>query len=413
MAFLVGLNTGRDTMISHGTALSVVSDNIANTNTVGFKANRAEFSDLLAESIGGLYNTSGLTPGNGATCAIRTINTQGTIEMTNSQYDFAINGNGYFIIQDPQNGMVYTRAGNFTTDSEGYLVNNLGQYILGYEPGGATLTPLRVSGLTIEPTPSSLVNIALNLNSETGIVNGLPTQPVTYEELASDSSYKTYATIVDSLGKKQSVNLYFFKTGNMEWEVQAYASDESLGGTTQEPVLLGSTTLTFPMQAGNSTNVLNIAPNWSGAGAAPLAIDFSGSHSFANASAVNSIYADGAVGGTMESISCKENGEIWGYLNTGGSKLIAELAIATFTNPESLHRIGENKYIPGTSTSAVTIGRAQTNGAGSIKGAALEVSTVDMAGQFVDLIRFQRGYQAGSKIVTTLSELIHTTLQVL
>ncbi|MDR2338141.1 MAG: flagellar hook protein FlgE [Deltaproteobacteria bacterium] len=412
MTFMVGFNTGRDAMISHSLALSSISDNIANTNTVGFKSQRAEFADLLAESVGGLYHTSGLTPGNGALISnIATINTQGTIEMTNREYDFAISGNGYFVVQAANGAQYYTRAGNFTIDNEGYLVTTDGYQVLGYEPGSNTLTPLLVSGINIEPTPTDKVSMLGTLDSSIGLVTP-PVDPATYSDLQATASFYSYANIVTSLGEKKTINLYYFQTNNMQWEVQAYATDVDLGGVTQKPVLLNSITLNFPL-TNDQANIMQVNPIWNGVASSSIEIDFNGFTSFANTSYVSQLTVNGFAGGTLDNIGVTDHGEIYGYLNNGGSALIGEFALATFVNPGSLQRIGTNNYIVSYNTAEVSIDRATVDGRGTISGGALEVSNVDMAEQFVDLIRYQRGYQAGSQIVKTLSDLVHTTLEIL
>jgi flagellar hook protein FlgE len=412
MAFMVGFNTGKDTMISHGLALSAVSDNLANSNTVGFKTQRAEFADLLSDYVGGLYHTSGLNPGHGALVSnVATIDRQGAIEMTNREYDLAISGNGYFVLQSQDGNQYYTRAGNFTIDDDGYLITIDGYKVLGYNPGENALIPLQVSGVDIEPTPTDNVAMQGILDSSSRIVP-LPPTTATYDELQESASFYSYASVVSSLGERKTLNMYYFKTDNMEWEVQIYATDSDLGGTTQDPVLLGSTTLNFPL-TNNPANTIQINPTWNNVTSSPIDIDFNGFTSFASTSYISKLDINGFAGGTLDKIGVNDHGEIYGYLNNGASALIGELALATFVNPGSLQRVGTNNYMEGINTSGVSIDRATVDGRGTIRGGALEVSNVDMAEQFVDLIRYQRGYQAGSQIVKTLSDLVHTTLQIL
>ena len=411
MSFLVGLNTGRDTMISHGLALSAVSDNIANVNTVSFKTNRPEFADIIAESIGGLYSTPGMAPGNGAQVTmLARMNHQGTIEVTNREYDFAIDGNGYFVTQAQDGTIYYTRAGNFSVDSEGYLVTLEGAKVLGYAPGGNTLQSLIVKGLVVQPRATENVKVTGTLNASSAITT-LPAQPVSYQDLAATASFQSFGQIYDSQGQIRDVSFYYFKTADFTWEVQAYVDGKDLGGTPNQPVLLGSTTLNFPL--GSSGNTIAFGTTWGNGATSHVTVDFSGFFTFSEPSNVSSITADGFAGGTVESIRVSDTGVIWGYLNTGVATVIGEFALTTFENPDSLQRIGNNRYIMGYDTVIASVGRPGSEGRGQLKGQMLELSNVDMAGQFIDLIRFQRGYQAGSKIVQTLSDLIHTTLNIL
>ena len=406
----VGLNTGRDTMITHGLALSTVSDNIANSNTVGFKSNRPEFADLIAESIGGLYSTPGMSPGNGAVITtLATMNNQGVLEVTGREYDFAVDGNGYFITQTLDGTMYYTRAGNFAVDSEGYLVTLDNSRVLGYAPGGNTLQPLIVHGLVIEPQATGNITMAGTLNSSSPTVT-LPTQPVSYHDLASSASFHSFAQVYDSQGQPRNIDFYYFKTGDFTWEVQMYVDDGDLGGTANEPVLMGSTTLNFPL-SGNNSLTLNAA--WGNGATSNVNINLDGYFSFAEPSNMFSLNSDGFPGGVVESIRVTDTGVIYGYLNTGTATIIGEFALITFENPGSLQRIGTNRYIEGYDTVIASIGRPGIEGRGQLKGQTLETSNVDLTEQFVELIRFQRGYQAGSKVVQTLSDLIHTTLNIL
>ena len=407
---LVGLNTGRDTMISHGLALATVSDNIANSNTVGFKTNRAEFADLLAESIGGLYSTPGMSPGNGAlVTAIARMNHQGILEMTGREYDFAIDGKGYFITQATDGTTYYTRAGNFLIDAEGYLVTLENAKVLGYAPGGATLQPLQVNGVIVPPQATTTVTMAGTLSSASPNV-ALPVQPTTYSDLSSSASFHSFAQVFDSQGQLRTLDFYYFKTADFTWEVQMYADAKDLGGVSGEPVLMGSATLNFPLAAGNTMS-LNTA--WANGATSNINFDLDGYFSLSGPSAMFSLYADGFAGGVVESIRVTDTGVIYGYLNTGTAAIIGEFALVNFENPDSLQRIGTNRYIAGYDTVIASIGRPGDEGRGQMKGRTLELSNVDMAGQFVELIRFQRGYQAGSKVVQTLSELIHVTLNIL
>ena len=409
MSFIVGLNTGRDAMMTHGLALAAVSDNIANTNTISFKTQRPEFADLIAESIGGLYSTPGMSPGHGVQVStIAMMNHQGTLELTNREYDFAIDGNGYFITQMQDGTTYYTRAGNFSVDSDGYLVTLEGAKVLGYAPGGNTLQPLQVKGFSVLPQATTNVKISGTLDATAGITT-LPMPPASYQDLATNASFHSFAQIYDSQGQVRDLDFYYFKLADNTWEVQMYVDGRNTGGTPNEPVLMGSTTLNFPV----ANNTISLNATWGNGATSNVNIDFSNFLNLAVPSNISQVSADGFAGGTVTGIRVSDTGAILGYLDTGIATIIGEFALVTFENPDSLQRVGKNRYIAGGNTVISSTGRPGADGRGQLKGSTLELSNVDMAGQFVELIRFQRGYQAGSKIVQTLSDLIQTTLNIL
>ena len=414
MDLLSGLYCGRESLITHGNALAVVSDNVANANTVGFKTDRTEFSDVLAESLGCVYSPQ-FSSGNGvAANDVVTLFSQGPIEQTDEQYDFAIEGDGFFVVRNG-NEEYYTRAGNFLLDADGNLVTRTGESVMGYLGSDTTtLTPIKIQSGMVAAAPSALVTLKGNLDA-TNEISTVPAGAATYGQISSAANFHTVTTVFDSQGIKRDVDLYFFKTGVNTWTATAYGDGGDLGGTPGTPQQLGSTTMSFQpdgTQGTGATTALSITPAWSGSGGSTVSIDLSGMAQFGSASALTSVTADGSSAGNIVGFEVDKSGLITGRLDSGSAITLGTVALAKFVNNQSLQKIGDNKFQATEYSSAANIGVGNTQGRGTIKNGALENSSVDTASEFIDVIRYQRGYQAGSQVVKTMNELISTTLEI-
>ena len=414
MDLLTGLYAGRESLISHGSALATLSDNIANSNTTAFKSERTEFSGLLSNALGGVYSPT-MSYGNGvAVDGTKTNLAQGPIEDTGQNLDFAIEGDGYFVLSDGTTNY-YTRAGNFKSDASGKLVTESGLNVMGYLPSAPeTLTTLSVNNTFVDATATSLMTLTGNL-SVSSAVTSVPAGAQTYEELSSAANFHTVASLYDSLGVNHDVDMYFYKTGTNAWQVQAYCDASETGGTAGVPAQIGSTTLSFPTDGkfpeGTAVE-MQLSGAWTGAANSAVTVDLSGMRQVGGSSALNSIAADGNPSGTITGIEVDQNGQIVGTLDGGGQTVLGTIALAKFVNPDSLDKLGDNLYQAGEESSAVAIGNPNSDGRGIVQNGELEQSNVDQASEFVNVIRYQRGYQAGSQVIQTMNELLNTTLQI-
>ena len=412
---LTGLYAGRESVISHGIAISTVADDIANTNTPGFKSQRIDFADLYAQAEGSLFGNP-LAPGNGVSAADKKVmhNIQGSIDDTGRDLDFALDGSGFFMLSDGTN-QFYTRAGNFKTDSAGNIVNDSGYQLLAVVTEGGAPTALNVNTNSTGATPTTTMSLSGNLNG--GLPDSpAPANPASFSELNTGAALKGTVVVTDSLGGEHNVAVYFHKTANLNFTVQAYVDAGETGGVAGTPQLVGQSTIAFGQDGvitagGAPPATLSIA--WSnGAAASTIAADFSGFTGYVSTSNLNSVAADGVPNGEIQGYQLDSEGNFNAVLDNGQNLFLGRLSIAKFNNPDSLERRGSTIFAEGPDTSEVSVGFAGQGGRGSTRGAALEASTVDTASEFVDLIRYQRGYQAGSKVISTISQLLEQTIQI-
>ncbi|HMO17433.1 MAG TPA: flagellar hook protein FlgE [Oligoflexia bacterium] len=416
MRLETGMRAGRESLMAHGTALNVVADNLANVNTTGYKNNRLEFADIFAQGQGNLFGGP-LQTGNGVqgTDVYAMHNLQGTVEQTGRELDAAIQGKGWFVVQDGER-QYYTRAGNFTANSEGFLVTGSGKQVLGYTAESPDVpVPINVRNAVGTARPTETVALNGNLDAVSPIVNPVPGAGATFREMGEAASFTTSFQVVDSLGAERSISLFFYRTANLTWNVQAAVDGASVGGEAGVPVIVGNGQIVVDgtgRQAEGVENILQATPAW-GDGAAPgnIGINLAGFTGFASPSSMSGITADGIRAGNLTGVSIDQQGNVIAIMDSGAEVPTAQLALADFQSPDGLERFG-NTYFRATDASGqAKLVRPNTEGLGTIQGGALETSTVDPAREFIGLIQFQQGYRAGSQVIQTLSELISSTIQ--
>jgi flagellar hook protein FlgE len=416
MRLETGMRAGRESLMTHGTALNVVADNLANVNTTGYKANRLEFADILAGSKGNIFGGP-LETGNGVQGidVFAMHNIQGSVEQTGRELDAAIQGKGWFVVQDGEN-QLYTRAGNFSANAEGFLTTPSGKQVLGYTAESPdTPVPINVRNAVGTAQASGVATLTGNLDAVAPLVAAVPPAGSTFQEMSEAASYVTSFNVVDSLGADRSVSLFFYRTANLTWNVQAAVDGASVGGEAGTPVIVGNGQVqvdpTGVQQAG-AENIIQITPAWGdGAAAGAVGVDLSGFTGFASPSVMSGVTVDGVRSGNLTGISIDAQGNVIAIMDSGSEVPTAQLALAEFSSPDGLDRIGDNYFQATNASGDATVGRPGAEGLGSVQGGALEVSTVDQAKEFVGLIQLQQGYRAGSQVIQTLSELISATIQ--
>lgn len=393
MAIISSLYTGVSGLSANGTAMSIIGDNIANTNTVGFKASRASFGDILSQNLVG--SSGEFQIGRGAMLMeVSPVFTQGSFQTTDSGLDMAIDGDGFFMVKDPNGANFYTRAGHFSVDKNGYLVNPQGYKVQGYlasQQGTITggVGEISLSSSFIPPVASTKADITANLNAS----DALPAIPFDPTDSAS-YNFSTGITIYDSLGDGHMENLYFRKTGVGTWDV--YAPGSTSGNTA-----VGS--LAFDAN-GNLTAGSPVSATFSYSGA--VSFDLSSSTQYASASTILSQNQNGYPSGALKSVSINQTGIVNGLFSNGMTRAVGQIALANFQNLNGLTKYGGNLYAANLDSGQATIGVPGTGGYGRVLSNSLELSNVDLAREFVDMITIQRGYQANSKIITTSDEML-------
>jgi flagellar hook protein FlgE len=420
MSIIRTMTTGASGMRAESEALSVVSDNIANVNTIGFKRSRAVFEDVLGRSVmgGNAIPTAG---GGSRVSHITQMWTQGALVTTGAPTDLALSGDGFFVVKGGVDGVdsqFYTRAGQFHVDANGFVVNADGLRVQGYQADdsggiGATMGDLQVDGMSLPATPTDIVQMGANLSADP------VTTPITWDLANPAGDASATVTFYDSLGQAHEGTVWFINNGGGNWDYHVTVDGgEVTGGTAGTPFQGASGSLTFNTDGSLQTETPGPS-TWDFVGAATgQTIDFDfgtsiteggtgfgGTTQLAGDSSVLMTRQDGFSGGTVQGIRVEADGTITGVFGNGQDRALGRVAVAAFGSNDGLARAGHNLWAETQASGEVLLGEAGTGGRGSIVSGALESSNVDLGSEFVDLISFQRGFSANSKIITTADEM--------
>ena len=416
--------------------LKVTGNNIANASTNGFKSSRAEFADVYATSLGGVSNTA--VGGGVRLSSVAQQFSQGNIEFTNNNLDLAINGEGFFVLSDGGTN-IYTRAGSFGIDREGYVVNASGQRLQVFSPIGNTntfntgsLNDLRIS-LT-EGAPQATVDVDLAINLDAGDTSAGATAASTAAAIAAFSpsnaatyDYSTSFTVFDSLGTEHTATTYYLKDPNAAntWYSWLYVDDGS--GTAQNVTFNGGAdsyaTLVFntdgSLDTVNSSGTAGVIDydNLSLAGttgAAPLALDldYNDMTQYGSDFAVNGLSQDGFSTGRLTGLDISDTGVVSARYTNGQSTALGKIALANFPNVQGLRQLGDTNWAETFASGDRLVGEAGTASFGLVQSGALEASNVDIAEQLINLITAQRNFQANSQVISTADTVTQTIINI-
>ncbi|WP_340649525.1 flagellar hook protein FlgE [Pseudoxanthomonas winnipegensis] len=387
--------------------LNVVSNNIANSNTTGFKSSRAEFGDVFAASV---YGVSSNATGAGARLQrVAQQFTQGNIDFTGNSLDMAVSGQGFFTLSD--NGTtVYSRAGNFSTDASGYVVNPSGQRLQVFAPNddGTTFNTGKLSDLQLAtgdapPKVTTKVQASVTLPGDATAPTNSPfnaADPTTYSQTTS-------LTVYDSLGAAHTQSLYFSKTANAnEWTVQTQIDGVSVGGA-QTLTYDSSGALVSPA---NGQLALPAYTPPGGAGAMALSLDLSKSAQYGQKFAVSALNQDGYGTGSLSGISVSSEGVVQASYSNGVTKAIGQVALSSFASPQGLQQKGDNAFAETFASGQAVRGAAGTSDFGLVQGGALEASNVDQTAELVNMISAQRNFQANAQMIQTQDQITQTII---
>jgi flagellar hook protein FlgE len=387
---------------NHQIRMDVIGNNIANVNTIGFKGSRVNFQDILSQTIQGASapqgNRGGTNPmqvGLGvAIASIDTIFTDGSTQTTGKQTDLALQGQGFFVINDGAKSY-YTRAGNFDFDTAGnYIVPGTGLKVQGWManaagvvntngPTGNIVVPV---GTSMAASATTTLDYTKNLNAEATVI------PVT--------SYQNSVTVYDSLGTDHLINVTFTKTGANAWSWSATTTDTTIGGLPAVGTVNFGPTGAFALQTGGP--LVLTAP---GANNLNIVMNFSGMTQYAGESTVTGT-GNGYTSGALENVVIDTSGVLTGKYSNGRSQALAQVSLATFNNPGGLIKAAENMYEESNNSGNAQVGTAASGGRGKIAPGTLEMSNVDLSAEFTNMIVTQRGFQANSKIITPSDEML-------
>lgn len=405
---------------AYQTALGVIGNNIANANTTGYKASRAQFSDLLVQTLEGASAPTGTSGGTdplqiGAGVivgGVLNIMTQGAIEPTGRSSDIAIQGEGFYVLSNGES-QIYTRVGSFELDADGNLVDSgTGFKVQGVN--GDITVPLGSNAATM----TTEVELAGNLNANAA---DDPLTPLPEDESTLDTSF----FIIDSLGGKHQMDVTFSLPGSANTGLWDYSIAAASGaGMTGTMVGGASGQITF----GSGGSILSISgpgaasgsfffdpQNAAGSGGTgqEFTIDFFAITGFAAFSNVAMKQQDGVPPGALSSFNIGSDGKVNGIFSNGLVQEIDTLKLATFSNPAGLLRLANGQFVETPNSGVAQFGTAGTGGRGTFVAGALEQSNVDLGNELVNLIIAQRGYEANAKTISVANEVQQTTLNLL
>jgi len=395
---------------SSSTALNTIANNLSNMNTTAFKSQDVSFSDLFYQQIGSSGSGDPLELGAGTQVAATSTDfTEGSINSTGNATDVALDGNGFFVLQDG-GSTLYTRDGSFALSSTGALTSQAGLQVMGYPAvngvvnTNAPLTPIQIPvGQVEQPAATGNFSMTANLDASAAVGTSVPAQ----------------ITLYDSLGVSHAATVNFTKTGANTWD---YSVSLPAGDATGGANLTG--TLTFDSN-GNLTapaaNVAGISFTGLADGASNMTLNWNlyGSNNqptltqFSATSDVSATSQDGYTSGQYTGFTIDSNGLVSAKFSNGQSSSVGQLALANVTNAEGLQILGGNNYETTLASGSASIGVAGSGGLGALQDEALEQSNVNISTQFSDLIIAQQAYEASSKAVTTFDTVSQDTINMI
>ena len=405
------MRTGVSGMNAQANRLSTVADNIANSGTSGYKRSSTEFSSLIIPSTTGNYTSGGVT-----TTIRYSITQQGDLKYTTSGSDLAVNGNGFFVVQNAGGTPVLTRAGAFVPDGEGRLVNAAGFYLMGYSfangvpsvaaNGFGGLEMVSVAQLELVAVPSANGVFTANMPADAAIVPAA-NLPSTNNPAASYSA-KSSLVAYDNLGAEVILDVYYTKTAANTWEVAVYNQADA-APTTSFPygsAALNTQTLSFDPANGkltglSATNITIPVP-----GGATLDLDLAKTTQLALTYTVLDAKVDGNAPSGISGVEISADGTLYAQYENGSFRALYRIPLATVQSPDQMKVLPGNVYAQSADSGAVQIGFANEGGLGSVVSGALENSNVDIAEELTNMIESQRSYTANSKVFQTGADLM-------
>jgi len=388
----------------HQTMMDIIGNNISNINTIGYKSSSISFQNMLSQTLRGASSSGENTGGTNAIqvglgskmSSVDSNFAQGNLQSTGKVTDMAIQGEGFFILRSGA-GTFYTRAGNFSFDSSGNLVNpSDGSIVQGWiaESDGSINTNTSITDINvpidqiIEPVASTEISYGGNLPAD-AIIGDI---------------FITSIDIIDSQGSSHALTVEFTKTAANSWDWDVTAPGGAVGDGTitfdGDGVLSAVTTTVAVSYDPGGADIISITPDFGTIG------DIDGTTQFSSDSTIAAISQNGNVSGSLQSLSIGGNGEITGIFSNGQNRNLAQISLALFKNPSGLLNIGNSLYSESNNSGVANVGESDAGGRGQIIAGTVEMSNVDLAKEFANMIIAQRGFQANSKIITASDEML-------
>jgi len=392
-------------------SLDVTANNIANASTTGFKQSRTEFTDVYATAFGSIGS---LDTGAGVRLAsVSALFNQGNIDFTGNALDLAVNGEGFFVLDD-QGSNIYSRAGAFQVDRDGYVVNVSGQRLQAYpalNPSGSTFSTAALSDLQLiasntPPSASASADISLNLEAgSTQLGAGLidPTDATTF-------NYSTSMTTYDSLGQPHTTSLFFRKidTTTRAWDVRAVTDGDVAQSTAVQSLTFDSI---GQLSSAQPVNFGSYDPG-NGASVMDIDFDFGGTTQYGSPFAVNSLFQDGYTTGRLSGLDIDESGVVLARFSNGQSSALGKVALANFPNAQGLTPLGDSTWGGSYQAGDRILGEPGAGNFGFLQSGALESSNVEITEELVNLITAQRSFQANAQVISAADTLTQTVINI-
>ncbi len=405
-------STALSALSAHSTAIDVVGNNLANLNTTGFKASTVSFHDLVTQSLGAGLGETQVGFGVAPPVTLRQF-TQGAIQSTGGPLDVAIQGDGFLIVKNSQNATEYTRGGNLQVDKQGVLETATGEHLQGWGLTNNVLDTNQPIGDIVLPVgslhpPAATTDVSVDLNLDATATAGPP-----------PDTFATSMQVFDSLGNSHIINFNFTKNataGQWDYSLSFPDADLTAAGTpvTGSVTFDGNGNMTSPLPT-DAPLVLQAAGLKDGASDMNIQWDlYNGTTpritQFSQPSATSALTQNGSAAANLVSVGLADGGTIIAKYSSGDQVTVGQLAMATIRNPESLLAVGNSNYGLSALSALPAVGLPNTGGRGQLLGGDVEASTVDIAREFTNLIVFQRGYEANTRVVTTVDQLSQDTI---
>lgn len=433
-------------LVANSSALAAISDNIANVNTVAYKRNQVNFANMVtSQAVAGRYSAGGVQG-----VSRQFVSQQGTLQSASAPTDLAISGDGFFVVTDTGRGLtssdarMFTRAGSFSVDADGFLKNDAGLYLQGWPFVNGTVTPnpsdltllqpinVKDIGATVVPTGEVLINANLQRPSTWSASAGAYASPAMSDYLTPGGAagvapeFTIPMTVIDSMGGSHSINIAVRRSATAnQWNYEVHSPDVAAPGmianglltfdNTGQPQFAAPTTITGgSLVASGTQRGLSIPVTWADPGIAgqTVVLELSRLSQLADASTVTSVNPDGAPVGDVIGVQVDENGVVSALFDNNEIRQVAQVALATFPNPDGMQAVSGNAFRPTLKSGGFALKQPSTGGAGVISPSTLEASTVDLSAEFTGLITTQRAYSASSKIITTADQMLEELINI-
>jgi flagellar hook protein FlgE len=443
MSLFGALSSGVSGLNAFSGALGIISDNITNVNTVGYKGSNAEFSTLVT----GARGSQNYTPGGVETKPRTLVSRQGLLQSSQDPTHLSIDGAGFFIVRTgtgPENEVRFTRSGSFTQDADGFLKNTAGLYLQGWQLDGngdfsnngsvSELVPINISGLTGTAEATSSIRMSANLQSNAPlrdvVINNLYDPANPDFNMANNPTLANFSQkleVFDAQGGRREVTFSFLRSSTPnQWHVEIFGNPGEVvegAGLVNSQLATGIIAFnpdgSFDMDnttvpLGNRLPAQELNVTWAGnVGSLPISLNFGSNDSidgitqFASQSVLRSSGVDGARFGNVVGVSVDKEGVVTALFDNGLNRAVYKLPLATFLNPDGLTRMQGNAYGISDFSGTFAMVEANSGGAGSFAPSTLEGSTVDLAAEFTKLITTQRAFSASTRVITTADEMLN------